>query len=105
MPNAEIMITTVVEETYLSLEQLAALCAVEPDWVLQHIEDGLLSAAKLESGNWCFSSVELTRARRIVAIERNFDALPELAALVADLQEELDNLRRQLLRSGKQKLC
>ncbi|WAR44984.1 hypothetical protein [Methylomonas rapida] len=101
MPNTEIMIATVVEETYLSVEQLAALCAVEPDWVLQHLQDGLLSAAKLESGAWCFSSVELTRAKRILTIERNFDALPELAALVADLQEELDSLRRQLLRAGK----
>lgn len=101
MHNPEIMFTAIVEDTYLTVEQLATLCAVEPEWVLQHIEDGLLSPAKFESGGWCFSSVELTRAKRIVAIERNFDALPELAALVADMQEEMDQLRRQLLRGGK----
>ncbi|MGY6274100.1 chaperone modulator CbpM [Methylomonas sp. MgM2] len=98
MSDPEIMIATVVEESGFSLEQLAALCAVEPEWVLQHIEDGLLSAVKLGAGTWRFSAVELTRAKRIVNIERNFDATPELAALVADLQEELDSLRRQLLR-------
>ncbi|MDD2760309.1 MAG: chaperone modulator CbpM [Methylomonas sp.] len=96
MHGTELMITAMVEETYLTLEQVAALCAVEPDWVLRHIEDGLLSAAKLESGDWYFSALELTRARRMVTIERNFEALPELAALVADMQEELDSLRRQL---------
>ncbi len=101
MSDPEIMIATVVEESSLSLEQLAALCAVEPEWVLRHIEDGLLSAAKLESGSWYFSAVELIRAKRIVSIERNFDALPELAALVADLQEELDSLKSQLLRMPK----
>ena len=101
MPNSEIMVATVVEESYLSVEQLANLCAVDPVWVLQHIEDGLLSAAKLEGGNLRFSALELTRAKRILNIERNFDALPELAALVADMQEELDNLRRQLLRTSR----
>lgn len=102
MPNSEILVTTVAEESYLSVEQVASFCAVEPEWVIQHMEDGLLSAAKQESGSWCFSAVELTRAKRIVSIERNFEALPELAALVADMQEELDSLRRQLLRVGKQ---
>lgn len=102
MHNSEIMITAVVEETCFTVEQLAILCAVEPDWVLQHIEDGLLSATKFDSGGWCFSALELTRAKRIVAIERNFDALPELAALVADMQEELDSLRRQLRRIGRE---
>ena len=101
MHNSEIMIAAVLEEVSLTLEQLAALCAVEPDWVLQHIEEGLLTATKLGDSEWCFSSVELTRAKRIVTIERNFDALPELAALVADMQEELDSLRRQLRKVGK----
>ncbi len=96
MPRSEMMITTIVEETYLSLEQVATLCSVEPSWILQHIEEGLLPAARQDGGDWAFSSVELTRARRLVTIERNFEAQPELAALVADLQEELDSLRRQL---------
>lgn len=101
MSESEIMIATVLEESSLSLEQLADLCAVEPEWVLRHLEEGLISASRLESGNWYFSSVELTRAKRIVSIERDFDALPELAALVADLQEELDSLKSQLLRLAK----
>jgi chaperone modulatory protein CbpM len=99
MQHSEILITAIVEESYLSLEELAAFCAVEPEWVLQHINDGLLSAAKLESGHCYFSAIELTRAKRILSIERYFDAAPELAALVADMQEELDSLRRELLRT------
>ena len=101
MHNSEILITAVVEETHLTVEQLASLCAVESDWVLHHINEGLLTATKLDSGNWCFSSAQFTRAKRILMIERTFDAMPELAALVADMQEELDSLRRQLLHAGK----
>ena len=99
MQHSEILITAIVEDTYLTLEELASFCAVEPEWVLQHINDGLLSAAKLEGGHCYFSAIELTRAKRILSIERYFDAVPELAALVADMQEELDSLRRELMRT------
>ena len=34
------------------------------------------------------------------AIERDFDAVPELAALVADMLEEVDLLRARLRREG-----
>jgi len=101
MANSEMVVATIIEESYLSVEQLAGLCAVKPEWVLQHIEDGLLSAAKLEGGSWRFSVVELIRAKRIASVERNFEAIPELAALVADMQEELDSLRRQLMHVRK----
>ena len=96
MSHSELLIAAVLEEHYLSLEQLSALCRVEPDWILRHIDDGLLTAFQAESGDWQFSYSEFTRARRMLSIERNFDAVPELAALVADLQEELDALRHQL---------
>lgn len=96
MSHVEWVIATLTEECHLSLQQLSSLCAVEPEWVLRHLDDGLLSAIKQDGDEWVFSSAELLRAKRILSIERNFDALPELAALVADLQEELDGLRRQL---------
>ncbi len=99
MQHRDLILTTVIEETYLSLEQLAGICAVDSQWVLQHMQDGLLLADRQENGLSYFSAIQLTRAKRILAIERNFEAQPELAALVADLQEELDSLRRQLLRS------
>jgi len=41
---------------------------------------------------------ELQRARHIRRLEVAFEAEPELAALVADLLEELDSLRAQLRR-------
>ncbi|AEG02884.1 chaperone modulator CbpM [Methylomonas methanica] len=105
MPHTEITLTAVIEDTYLSVEQLAALCSVEPEWVMRRIEEGLLSASKCEADQWCFTAMELTRAKRMLSIERNFEAQPELAALVADMQEELDHLRRQLLRAGQSDDC
>ena len=100
MPTTTMTVATIVEENFLSLEEFAALCAVEPDWVIQRINDGLLSATAQKNHQWCFSALQLTRAKRMLTIERYFEASPELAALVADMQEEMDSLRRQLHRAG-----
>ncbi len=96
MRDDEILTGSLMEETWLTLEQVAAACMVEPEWLLRHIEEGLFPHADSIAGTWRFSSVSLLRARRMRELERNFDAVPELAALVADMQEEIDQLRTQL---------
>ncbi|NMG63422.1 MerR family transcriptional regulator [Azoarcus indigens] len=89
-----------LEDCWLPLEQVAAACAVEPEWLLRHIEDGLFVGMASVGGTWRFSTVGLARARRMRELERNFDAVPELAALVADMLEEMDRLRARLRRAG-----
>jgi chaperone modulatory protein CbpM len=42
------------------------------------------------------ASTALIRARRLVNIERTFDANAEVSALVVDLLEEVSSLRNQL---------
>lgn len=89
-----------VLESGLTLEQLAAICAVEPEWITRHVEEGLLDPLPQQQTESRFSSAHLMRVQRIVSLERNFEAVPELAALVADMQEEIDELRRRLHRAG-----
>jgi chaperone modulatory protein CbpM len=93
-----ILTGSLMEDSWLTLEQVAAACRVEPAWLLRHIEEGLFPGAESVAGTWRFSGVSLLRARRIRQLERDFDAVPELAALVADLLEEMDVLRAQMLR-------
>ncbi len=99
MSDMDILIGTPLEESWLTLEQVAAACAVEPTWLTAHIEAGLFPEVRCAAGVWRFSGHALRRARRIRQFERDFDAVPELAALVADLLEELDALRA--LRQGR----
>lgn len=96
MSDEEILIGSLLEDSWLTLEQLAAACIVEPDWLLLRIDEGLFPGAESVAGTWRFSSAALLRARRMRQIERDFDAVPELAALVADLLEEMDELRAHL---------
>jgi chaperone modulatory protein CbpM len=95
MREEDILIGSLLEESWLTLEQVAAACAVEPDWLLRHIEEGLFPHAESVSGVWRVTDAGLLRARRMRQLERDFDAIPELAALVADLLEEVDALRRR----------
>ncbi|MCM8596910.1 chaperone modulator CbpM [Accumulibacter sp.] len=96
MLDDEILIGSLIEDSWLTIEQVAAACTVDPDWLLRHIEDGLFPNAESIAGVWCLSTTGLLRARRMRELERDFDAVPELAALVADLLEELDDLRTRV---------
>ena len=97
----------------LSASELARSCGVELAWVVERVETGVLevvsadatvgagaSVGDLANGSWRFDSITLVRARRLVALEKTFDADPQLAALTADLIEEVARLKRRLVALG-----
>ena len=103
-----------LEESALTADELARACSVQTEWVIDHVQAGLLVGISVTSvtsvttvipvtpeasvppPEMRFTSPELVRARRLLALERNFDANPELAALAVDLIEEVEHLRRRL---------
>lgn len=94
-------IVTVLEDAPLSLEDLAISCTVTREWIIQHVQAGvLLLEPEPDPGRWSFTGRDLRRARRLLSLERDFDANPELAGLVADLFDELERLRARLRREG-----
>ena len=85
----------------LTLEELAAGCRADVAWVVARVQAEVLHGPPPpDPAHWSFSGRDLLRLRRIRALERDFDADPELAALVADLLEELERLRVRLRRAG-----
>lgn len=100
-----------LDELVLDLDALCRLAGVPEPWLLEHVTLGLLSAHGMSSqavsphgtsphGRWRFDAIALRRVRRMAGLERDFDAVPELAALVVDLEEELAALRARLQRLG-----
>jgi chaperone modulatory protein CbpM len=100
MTNDEAFAAALLDDPALTVEELACACAVSAEWVVRHVEEGALERRGESVTQWRFSSRDLGRARRIRALERDFDAVPELAALVADMLDEMDALRARLRRAG-----
>jgi chaperone modulatory protein CbpM len=100
MAQNDILAGVVLDEVALTVEDLARACAVEPRWIMERVEAGVLGSASLKSVEWRFVSADLARARRLAALERDFDANQELAALVVDLIEEVGRLRGRLKAAG-----
>lgn len=100
MHDDEVLAGSLIEDSWLTLEQVAAACAVEAAWLQAHLDEGLIQHAVCAAGIWRFSEAGLLRARRMRRLERDFDAAPELAALAADMLEEIDALRARLRRAG-----
>jgi chaperone modulatory protein CbpM len=88
------------DSDYLTLEQLCSVCALERDWLIVRVREGLIPALGDADTEWRFTTTTLSRVRRMREIERSYDAAPELAALVADMLEEMDALRARLKRAG-----
>jgi chaperone modulatory protein CbpM len=100
MHERDIVIGTLLEDACLTLEEFCGVCAVSEEWVAWHVREGRLPAAGNTPLEWRFGGRELRRAREIRRLERDFDAEPELAALVVDLMEQLEALRARLRHAG-----
>ena len=100
MADRPVLVGALLEEACLTLEQVCSACAVSPEWVSSHGLEGRLRLSGAQPSQWRFGSRDLWRVRELRRLEITFDAEPELAALVADLLEELESLRAQLRRVG-----
>lgn len=94
-------IALLLEDACLSLDDLATSCTVTREWVIEHVQAGVLpTVPDTDPAQWSFTGRDLLRSRRLLDLERSFDANPELAGLVADLVDEVQRLRSRLRRAG-----
>ena len=97
MHQPTILNGVLLDEVALTLEELARACDVAPDWVVRHVQAGVLGGtASVQVTSWRFRSGDLVRARRLLRIERDFDANEDVAALVVDMGDEIRRLRARL---------
>ena len=103
MTSYNLISGVLIDDVSLTIDELARACAVERTWIREHVEDGFLPCTVMmlvddtnDEPHWKFASRELVRARKLIAFERDFDANPELAALLVDLLEEIAELKRRL---------
>lgn len=96
-------IGAVFDPAWLTLDEFCRAAAVPQAWVCQRVDEGLLVVDVVVGAprtQWRFDAPAVARARLMRRLERDFDAVPELAALVADLHDEIRALRARLQRAG-----
>jgi chaperone modulatory protein CbpM len=100
MLTSQTLTGVLIDDVALDLDELARACQVEPEWVVRHVTAGVLGVEAPPVTALRFRSGDLSRARRLLEIERHFDANEELAALVIDLADEVRRLRARLRALG-----
>jgi len=90
---------SLVDEHALPLDALAAASGTDADFIRQLVDEGLLRPA-VEQPVWRFGGEELARVRRIRRLQRDFEANLQSVAVMLDLLDEIDRLRRALHRAG-----
>jgi chaperone modulatory protein CbpM len=97
MQQPQTLTGVLLEEVALSLEELARAANVEPEWVVRHVQAGVLgSEPAVQVTSLRFGSSDLDRVRRLLSIERDFEANEQIAALVVDLSDEVRRLRTRM---------
>lgn len=96
------------EPSLMSLDELCRAMALSPEWIVERVRAGLIGGPASpgpaaggppdEPAGWRFDAPTLQHVRSMRRIEIVFDASPELAALVADLEAEIARLRSELAR-------
>ncbi|HNU11345.1 MAG TPA: MerR family transcriptional regulator [Rubrivivax sp.] len=100
-PSRPLPVEALLEELWLDMDALCRAAGVDAGWVRERTTAGLLPAPPLGAHDELrFDAAMLRRVRTMVHFERDFDAVPELAALVADMEAEIERLRRRLQALG-----
>ena len=83
----------------LELEAFALACCTDAGVVRRLVDEGLLQPVA-DGPPWCFGGEAIARVRRILRLQRDFEANLQSVAVMLDLIDEVERLRAQLRRAG-----
>jgi chaperone modulatory protein CbpM len=84
------------EYAVLSVDELSRLCAVDKTYIVELVEEGVLSVIEVSASEWRFAGGALRRARTALRLQRDLEINLPGVALALELMEEIEALRREL---------
>ena len=84
----------------LTLEEVCRACAVQSEFIVELVEEGVLAPAEPEPERWRFTYTHMRHARVALHLQRDLGVNLAGAALALELLEEVEALRARLERSG-----
>jgi len=82
------------EDTRCGLAELCNICGINPEMVQDMINEGLITPRGTNPLQWHFGYMEIRRVQTAVRLQRDLRVNLPGCALVLDLLEELEELRR-----------
>ncbi len=86
------------ESIICDLNELCELCNINTELVIEMINEGVISPAEPDQGQWLFGSLEIHRLQTAMRLQRDLRINLPGVALALDLLEELTELRRKCRR-------
>lgn len=86
------------EEVHLDLTQLARTCGTTSAFIQELVLEGVL-VPQAQAGS-AFNGEDVVRVRKLMRLQRDFEATLPSAAVILDLLDEIGQLRAQLRRIG-----
>ena len=84
---------SVNQDIYLTFSEVITTCNCEPQWLLSLVEESAISVDG-EPQQAHYSGYQLAQIRRAMRIHRDFEASAPATALILELLDELQRLRR-----------
>jgi chaperone modulatory protein CbpM len=84
------------ESALLTVKDLSRMCAVDERHIVEFVEEGVLNVVEVNAAEWHFTGAALRRTRRALRLERDLEINLAGVALVLELMEEVERLRREL---------
>lgn len=85
----------IMDDYQFDLKHFADACGQSPEWVMQLIEHGILPN-RAQNNTYRFLGEDITRAQRAYRLQRDFDASFSAVAMMLDLIDEVQELRREV---------
>lgn len=83
-------------EMELTLAELARTCATDAEWLIDLVGEGILEPTGRSIQEWRFSGICIARVQRVQRLQRDLDVNLAGTALVLDMLDELEILRRRI---------
>ncbi len=87
------------DEQGLELDAFAQACGTAAEVIRLLVDEGLVRPA-IEQPAWRFGGEELARVRRILRLQRDFEANLDSVAVMLELMDQIEQLRALLRRAG-----
>ena len=84
------------EQRRVTLKELTELCGVQQSLIIELVDEGALEPMDFNAQQWSFSGTSLRRVQVAVRLQRDLEVNTPGVALILDLMEELEELRRRL---------